>query len=69
MCHLPRLPQHRELLSQLTPIHAKLSNERSIARKHPVHRCNEVQVFLVPILKDLSLTHAIQKINISIFYL
>ncbi|RZC21074.1 DENN domain-containing protein 5B isoform B [Glycine soja] len=43
MCHLPRLPRHRELLSQLTPIHARLSNERSIARKHPVHRCNEVQ--------------------------
>ncbi|TKY62294.1 DENN domain-containing protein 5B [Spatholobus suberectus] len=43
MCHLPRLPQHRELVSQLSPIHARLSSERSIARKHPVHRCNEVQ--------------------------
>lgn len=59
MCSLPKLPQHKELLSQLSPFHARLANERSIARKHPVHRCNEVQVFLVPILKDLSHTHAI----------
>ncbi|KAL2344935.1 hypothetical protein Fmac_006220 [Flemingia macrophylla] len=43
MCPLPKLPQHKELVSQLTPIHAKLSKERSIAKKHPVHRCNEVQ--------------------------
>ncbi|CAJ2632840.1 unnamed protein product [Trifolium pratense] len=43
MCHLPRLPQQRDLLSQLGPIHAKLSRESSIARKHPIHRCNEVQ--------------------------
>ncbi|KAK7284179.1 hypothetical protein RJT34_18920 [Clitoria ternatea] len=43
MCHLPKLPHHKELISQLGPIHAKLSNESSIARKHPVHRCNEVQ--------------------------
>ncbi|CAJ1898546.1 unnamed protein product [Sphenostylis stenocarpa] len=43
MCPLPKLPQHKELLSQLAPFHARLSNERSIARKHPVHRCNEVQ--------------------------
>ncbi|ESW34620.1 hypothetical protein PHAVU_001G167000 [Phaseolus vulgaris] len=43
MCPLPKLPQHKELLSRLSPIHARLSNERSIARKHPVHRCNEVQ--------------------------
>ncbi|XP_061341496.1 uncharacterized protein LOC133287828 [Gastrolobium bilobum] len=43
MCHLPRLPQHKELVSQLGPIHARLSSESSIARKHPVHRCNEVQ--------------------------
>jgi len=45
MCHLPRLPKQRELVSQLSPIHAKLSSESSIASKHPVHRCNEVQVF------------------------
>ncbi|XP_024626920.1 uncharacterized protein [Medicago truncatula] len=43
MCHLPRLPKQRELVSQLSPIHARLSSESSIARKHPVHRCNEVQ--------------------------
>ncbi|XP_019455531.1 PREDICTED: uncharacterized protein LOC109356588 [Lupinus angustifolius] len=43
MCHLPKLPQHRELVSQLGPIHARLACESSIARKHPVHRCNEVQ--------------------------
>lgn len=54
MCHLPRLPKQRELVSQLSPIHARLSSESSIARKHPVHRCNEVQVFLVPILEFFS---------------
>ncbi|XP_047147114.1 uncharacterized protein LOC124819606 [Vigna umbellata] len=43
MCPLPKLPQHRELFSQLSSIHARLSNQRSIAKKHPVHRCNEVQ--------------------------
>ncbi|KAK2363939.1 DENN (AEX-3) domain-containing protein [Trifolium repens] len=43
MCHLPRLPQQRDLISQLSPIHAKLSRESSISRKHPIHRCNEVQ--------------------------
>ncbi|KAK7245288.1 hypothetical protein RIF29_40127 [Crotalaria pallida] len=42
-CHLPKLPQHRELVAQLGPIHARLSCESSIARKHPVHRCNEAQ--------------------------
>ncbi|GAU19328.1 hypothetical protein TSUD_336140, partial [Trifolium subterraneum] len=42
-CHLPRLPQQRDLLSQLGPIHAKLSRESSISRKQPIHRCNEVQ--------------------------
>ncbi|XP_027353327.1 uncharacterized protein LOC113863806 [Abrus precatorius] len=43
MCQLPRLPQQKELVSQLSPIHARLSRESSIARKHPIHRCNEVQ--------------------------
>ncbi|OWM90257.1 hypothetical protein CDL15_Pgr006578 [Punica granatum] len=43
MCHLPTLPQYRELISQLRPIHARLSCENSIARRHPVYRCNEVQ--------------------------
>ncbi|XP_057438466.1 uncharacterized protein LOC130730467 isoform X2 [Lotus japonicus] len=43
MCHLPRLPQYKELVSQLGPIHAKLSRESSIAQKHPIHRCNEAE--------------------------
>lgn len=62
MCHLPRLPRHRELVSQLGPIHARLSSGSSIARKHPIHRCNEVQVFLVPLLKDFSLSLKLGKI-------
>ncbi|KAI5394429.1 hypothetical protein KIW84_061200 [Lathyrus oleraceus] len=50
MCHLPRLPRQRDLVSQLTPIHARLSSESYIAKKHPIHRCNEIQVSLL--LKD-----------------
>lgn len=42
-CHLPALPQQRELVSELRPIHARLSFESSIARRHPVYRCSEVQ--------------------------
>ncbi|XP_004493840.2 uncharacterized protein [Cicer arietinum] len=43
MCHLPRLPKHRELVSRLGPIHARLKCESSIGRRRPIHRCNEVQ--------------------------
>ncbi|XP_039013721.1 uncharacterized protein LOC120143481 isoform X1 [Hibiscus syriacus] len=42
-CHLPTLPRHRELLSELGPIHSRLSLEGSFARRHPTYRCNEVQ--------------------------
>ncbi|KAL9436186.1 hypothetical protein AB3S75_022275 [Citrus x aurantiifolia] len=42
-CHLPALPQQRELVSELRPIHARLSFESSIARRHPVYRCSELQ--------------------------
>ncbi|XVE72846.1 hypothetical protein DITRI_Ditri11bG0071000 [Diplodiscus trichospermus] len=42
-CQLPTLPQHKELVSELGSIHARLSFEGSIAKKHPTYRCNEVQ--------------------------
>ncbi|XP_021279509.1 uncharacterized protein LOC110413126 isoform X3 [Herrania umbratica] len=42
-CHLPTLPRHKELVSQLGSIHSRLSFEGSIAKKHPTYRCNEVQ--------------------------
>ncbi|OMO86723.1 hypothetical protein COLO4_20955 [Corchorus olitorius] len=42
-CHLPTLPRHKELLYELGSIHARLSYEGSIAKKHPTYRCNEVQ--------------------------
>lgn len=45
MCHLPTLPRHKDLASELGPIHARLSREGSFAKKHPVYRCNEVQVY------------------------
>ncbi|KAB1208648.1 DENN domain-containing protein 5B [Morella rubra] len=48
--NLPTLPRHKELVSELGPIHARLSHESSIAKRHPVYRCNEVQVSLL--LKD-----------------
>ncbi|KAB1213817.1 DENN domain-containing protein 4C [Morella rubra] len=41
--NLPTLPRHKELVSELGPIHARLSHESSIAKRHPVYRCNEVQ--------------------------
>ncbi|KAK1559708.1 hypothetical protein Q3G72_017478 [Acer saccharum] len=43
MCNLPSLPRYKELISKLRPIHARLSFENSIAKKHPVYRCSEVQ--------------------------
>ncbi|XP_058101310.1 uncharacterized protein LOC131245702 isoform X2 [Magnolia sinica] len=43
MASLPQLPQHRQLAAELGPIHARLSCENSIAKKHPVYKCNEVQ--------------------------
>lgn len=45
MSSLPQLPRHRELVTQLVPIHARLSFENSIAKRHPVYKCSEVQVF------------------------
>ncbi|XP_028765596.1 uncharacterized protein LOC114723564 [Neltuma alba] len=42
-CQLPKLPQHKELASQLAPIHARLSRASTVAKKHPVYRFNEVQ--------------------------
>ncbi|XP_008235574.1 PREDICTED: uncharacterized protein LOC103334392 isoform X4 [Prunus mume] len=38
MCHLPTLPRHKDLASELGPIHARLSREGSFAKKHPVYR-------------------------------
>ncbi|XP_050208072.1 uncharacterized protein LOC126657431 [Mercurialis annua] len=43
MCHLPALPRYKELVSELAPLHCRLSYQSSIAKKHPVYRCNEVQ--------------------------
>ncbi|XP_065873315.1 uncharacterized protein [Euphorbia lathyris] len=43
MCHLPALPRYKELVSRLSPFHARLSFESGIAKKLPVYRCNEVQ--------------------------
>ncbi|KAJ6792658.1 Uncharacterized protein M6B38_238745 [Iris pallida] len=42
-CSLPQLPRHRELISELLPIHARLTRESSTAQRHPVHKCSEVQ--------------------------
>ncbi|KAJ0967349.1 hypothetical protein J5N97_024266 [Dioscorea zingiberensis] len=42
-CSLPSLPQHKELMSELRPIHTRLMCENSIARRHPVYKWNEVQ--------------------------
>jgi hypothetical protein len=43
ICNMPALPQCRELMAQLAPIHATLAHQSSNARRHPVYKCNEVQ--------------------------
>ncbi|KAI3449836.1 hypothetical protein Pfo_006501 [Paulownia fortunei] len=45
-CDLPLLPQRKELILELRPIHTALSCEDSISEKHPVYKCNEVQLFV-----------------------
>ncbi|KAG8073447.1 hypothetical protein GUJ93_ZPchr0006g43729 [Zizania palustris] len=42
-CSLPQLPRFKELVSDLSPIHARLSCENALARRHPIYKCNEVQ--------------------------
>ncbi|KAF3328150.1 DENN domain-containing protein 5B [Carex littledalei] len=49
-CSFPQLPRYKELFAELSPIHSRLSGENPIAQRHPVYRCNEMQVSLL--LKD-----------------
>ncbi|KAJ1298817.1 hypothetical protein BS78_01G482700 [Paspalum vaginatum] len=42
-CSLPQLPRYKELVSDLGPIHARLSCENALAKRHPIYRCNEIQ--------------------------
>ncbi|XP_072987918.1 uncharacterized protein [Typha latifolia] len=42
-CSLPQLPRYRELVSDLSPIHGRLSCEKSVAKRHPIYKCSEVQ--------------------------
>lgn len=53
MCRIPSLPGQRKLVSELRPIHAQLSFESSIAKRHPVYKCSEVQV-----VTDLSCSYS-----------
>ncbi|KAG5521427.1 hypothetical protein RHGRI_033857 [Rhododendron griersonianum] len=59
-CYVPALPRHKELIAELRPIHTKLSCQKEIARRHPVFKCNEVQVFstLLQSLKHLAMKDA-----------
>ncbi|KAK3007564.1 hypothetical protein RJ639_014410 [Escallonia herrerae] len=38
MCYLPALPQHKQLVSKLAPIHARLSCEKSNPLRHLVYK-------------------------------
>ncbi|XP_062209859.1 uncharacterized protein LOC133911580 isoform X1 [Phragmites australis] len=40
---LPQLPRYKELVSNLSPIHARLSCENALAKRHPIYKCSEVQ--------------------------
>ncbi|KAG6426964.1 hypothetical protein SASPL_111203 [Salvia splendens] len=42
-CSLPKLPRHQWLVSELRPIHSKLSCEDADAPRHPVYKCDAVQ--------------------------
>ncbi|KAL6645514.1 hypothetical protein ACP70R_017122 [Stipagrostis hirtigluma subsp. patula] len=42
-CSLPQLPRYKELVSDLSPIHARLSCENALAKRHPIYKCSEVQ--------------------------
>lgn len=46
-CYLPLLPRRKELLSELRPIHARLSREDSVAQRRPIYRCSELQVSVI----------------------
>ncbi|KAF0913729.1 hypothetical protein E2562_024610, partial [Oryza meyeriana var. granulata] len=46
-CSLPQLPGFKELVSDLSPIHARLSCENALAKRHPIYKCNEVQVVIL----------------------
>ncbi|KAG2543532.1 hypothetical protein PVAP13_9NG751500 [Panicum virgatum] len=42
-CSLPQLPRYKELVSDLAPIHSRLSSENALAKRHAIYKCNEVQ--------------------------
>ncbi|KAF8721312.1 hypothetical protein HU200_023245 [Digitaria exilis] len=42
-CSLPQLPRYKELVSDLGPIHARLSCEDALAKRHPIYKRSEVQ--------------------------
>ncbi|GKB29172.1 putative uDENN domain protein, partial [Tanacetum coccineum] len=44
MSSLPALPKQRELMTRLGPLHARLSSDKTSAKKHPVYRCNKWQI-------------------------
>ncbi|KAI7745597.1 hypothetical protein M8C21_010534, partial [Ambrosia artemisiifolia] len=44
MFSLPELPKQRELMNRLGPLHARLSSDKTAAKKHPVYRCNKWQI-------------------------
>ncbi|OAY63160.1 DENN domain-containing protein 5B [Ananas comosus] len=56
-CSLPQLPLYKELVSDLRPFHARLSCENSVAKRHPIYRCSEVQVldYFAVFMKIISL--------------
>lgn len=37
---LPQLPRYKDLVSDLSPIHSRLSCEDALAKKHPMYKCN-----------------------------
>ncbi|KAI3829795.1 hypothetical protein L1987_03923 [Smallanthus sonchifolius] len=44
MSSLPLLPKHKELMNKLAPLHARLSSDKTAAKKHPVYSCNIWQI-------------------------
>lgn len=44
-CKLPTLPDYKDLISELGPIYFKMSKHHSIAKRRPVYKCNETEVY------------------------
>ncbi|GKD45852.1 hypothetical protein Tco_1270497 [Tanacetum coccineum] len=53
MSSLPALPKHRELMTRLGPLHARLSSDKTSAKKHPSIQIDDATQFLAAMRQHL----------------